>query len=245
MTASARYRGALIDLWGTLVPAGSRSARAPHLHAMAERLGVDPPLFESDWAESLGDRCVGALGPVEETVRRLAQRQGREPTAEAIAEAVEIRLAFSRPALAAEECVLDSLDALRAAGLELAVVSDCTDETVRLWPTTALASRFRATVFSSETGFCKPDPRSYRRAMQGLGLPSNECAYVGDGGSGELTGAERVGLDAFLYRAPGQRAEPEYRFLPDTEWQGPVLGDLRDLLAVRATAPRPKRTAVR
>ncbi len=227
---SSAFEGLLVDLFGTLVPAGPQEDRARHLHEMARLLGVNPVRFERDWAESLVERCCGQLGSLEETVRRIAGRQGIEPTFDDVRQATKIRLAFARSHLEACGPVLPELDALRAAGVRLAVVSDTSEETPRLWPSTALSHRFEATVFSCEEGFCKPDPRMYHRALRRLDLPAERCAFVGDGGSHELTGATTVGLTAFLYNFPGASASAAARYDPDTEWTGPPLPNLRNLL---------------
>lgn len=224
------YRGVLIDLWGTLVPTGASANRGAHLRSMAESLGVEPTQFARDWTASLPERCVGALGPLEETIRRLALRQGRSPSDEALRRARDLRLEFAREALAAGAPMLPALDALRAHGLRLALVSDATEDTARAWPSTPLGSRFEAAVFSSDNGFCKPDPRAYRRALARLGLRPEQCAYVGDGGSRELTGARSVGLTAYLFRNPAQREHPEYRLDPEPAWSGPRIRALTDLL---------------
>ena len=227
------FQGVLVDLFGTLVPALSRQARNPHLLEMGEVLGLDPVSFAADWGESFRDRVVGQLGSLEETVRRISARQGLAPSADGVRRAVGIRLAFSRSLLDSCRPVLPALDALRSAGLRLAVVSDTSAETPRLWSSSPLRSRFDATVFSCETGFCKPDPRMYLLALERIGLPADRCAFVGDGGSHELTGATAVGLSAFLYRFPNEGTDPDPRYDPDTNWNAPPLRDLRDLLAPR------------
>ncbi|MCI4346135.1 MAG: HAD-IA family hydrolase [Thermoplasmata archaeon] len=206
---------------------------------MARVLGVDANTFERDWASSLGDRCIGALGSLEETVRQIGERQGLAVSEDSVRKAVDIRLEQSRSSLEASGPVLPALDALLEGGMHLAVVSDTTEETPRLWSSTPLGSRFEATVFSCVTGFCKPDPRMYHLALRGLGLTPDECVYVGDGGSHELTGATASGIDAFLFRFPGQPKEPEYRYLPDTGWTGPALRDLRELLALKLAGRGP------
>jgi putative hydrolase of the HAD superfamily len=199
---------------------------------MARTLQVDPVVFERDWAECFGPRVSGELGSLEETIRRVAERQGMEPSSDRVEQALQIRLSFTRRHLEACGPVLPELDALRDAGVRLAVVSDASEEAPRLWPSTALGRRFEATVFSCEEGFCKPDPRMYHLALERLGLPAERCAFVGDGGSNELTGATAVGLAAFLYRFPGDRGNPDSRYLPDTEWKGQPLSSLRDLLTM-------------
>ena len=65
-------------------------------------------------------------------------------------------------------------------------------------------------MLSYDVRLAKPDPRIYEMAVEGLGVAAEECLYVGDGTSNELTGASRVGMTAVLMRAPhdqgGRRA---------------------------------------
>ena len=229
-TARVPFAGVLLDLYGTLVPAAPHVECAPHLHEMAGILGADPVVFERDWSGSFGDRVSGRLGSLEETIRRIAGRQGADPSREAVSQALDVRLAFSSIQL--ESClpVLPGLDALRAAGVRLAVVSDCSEEAALLWRACPLAARIEATVFSCQHGFCKPDRRMYLRALERLGLRPEQCAFVGDGGSRELTGAEAVGIIAFRYRFPEESSGPDLRYDPDTEWRGVTLQDLGELL---------------
>jgi len=51
-------------------------------------------------------------------------------------------------------------------------------------------------VLSYETGMQKPDSRIYQTAVKLLGVVSDECVFVGDGGSSELEGAKAVGMRA-------------------------------------------------
>ena len=55
---------------------------------------------------------------------------------------------------------------------------------------------FDAAMISYEQGISKPDPEIYRRAIQSLNVTPQECLYVGDGGSHELTGARELGMQA-------------------------------------------------
>lgn len=233
MRGTEAFQGVLVDLYGTLVPTLPQRTRIPPLLEMGSVLGVDPVIFARDWGDSVHERMVGQLGSVEETIVRISRRQGVEPPADRVQNALRIRLAFSRSILDSCRPVLPAVDALRAAGIRLAVVSDTSGETPDLWSSTPLGSRFDATVFSCETGFCKPDPRMYHLALRKLGLASERCAFVGDGGSRELTGASSVGLSPFLYCFPDESSDPDTRFDPEVGWGGPVLRDLRELLAPR------------
>ncbi len=226
-----RFDAVLLDLWGTLLPYAEESAREHNLAEMARTLGIDATRFTRDWIGSIGERCLGRLGSLEETIERLSLDLGGHPSSDAVRRALALRLEFSRASHDRAEPVLPALDALRAAGFRLAIVSDSTEETVRLWPQTRLAARFETVVFSFVEGVCKPDPRMYSRALERLGLPPARCIYVGDGGSRELTGAEAMGLTAFKYRYPDAHRDAP-RFDEDTRWTGTSLKDLRELLAL-------------
>lgn len=226
------FSGVLLDLFGTLVPAAPRRDRAVHLHEMARILDVDPLVFEKDWSGSFRERVKGQLGSLEETIRRIAARQGATPSADALGRALEVRLAFTKSVLDSCGPVLPGLDALRDAGVRLAVVSDASEEPSLLWRSCVLGQRIETTVFSCQEGFCKPDPRMYLLALAKLHLRAEQCAFVGDGGSHELTGARVLGIVAFLFRFPEDLSGADPRYDPDVDWSGASLRDLRELLRI-------------
>ena len=223
------FGGILFDLFGTLIPTGVQSKRLRSLREMGELLGVDPEPFAQRWLACFDARVRGTMGSIEETVGQLARSLGGRPDPAAVARAVALRLDFTRGLLRSTDSVLSALDDLRHDGVRLALVSDTSEETVRVWPETALASRFEATVFSCVEGIRKPDPRIYYRALERLGLPATACAYVGDGGSHELSGARAVGLSPFQFRFPGESDDVAYRVDFDVDWTGPRLVELSEL----------------
>jgi len=88
---------------------------------------------------------------------------------------------------------LEVLDALRADGHRLALISNATSDTAEAWPGSPLAARFDAVVFSCDVGLAKP-PAIYRAAADRLGADPATCVFVGDGADGELPGAAAVGM---------------------------------------------------
>jgi putative hydrolase of the HAD superfamily len=236
-TAHRSFDAVLVDLWGTLLPYADENEREQNLAEMARILGVEPDPFVEAWIGSISERCLGSLGSLEDTVRRFALAQGVRASADEVERAVRCRLEFARLTLDESGPVLGAVDALRRAGLRLAIVSDSTEETVRLWPQTRLSPRFEHAVFSFTERTCKPDPRMYLRALGALDLTPSRVAYVGDGGSRELTAAEGVGLTAFKYRFPDAKQDVP-RFDEDVHWRGPRLADLSELVPF---APRPRR----
>jgi putative hydrolase of the HAD superfamily len=122
------------------------------------------------------------------------------------------------------------LRALRARGLRTAVVSDCWYELPLLLPHLPVSDLLDARVFSIEVGECKPHPSMYLTACRRLGVAPDECLYVGDGGSRELTGARALGMRAIRLAAPD--LGEHLSFAPDRAFDGPSVTSLSALVPV-------------
>ncbi|HEX3649429.1 MAG TPA: HAD family hydrolase [Pseudonocardiaceae bacterium] len=219
-------RAVVFDYFGTLTPSMAKIITPDERVAMATVLGVDAGELDLAWEQSFVDRFTGRTGDLQATLRLMAGRLGGEPTAADIAEAAGIRtLAYRRSAQPRPE-TLTVLDTLRERGFRLAVVSDCSDELPEMWPDLPLAARIDTTVFSSQVGRRKPDPLLYRLACEGVGVAAGDCVYVGDGGSGELTGASRFGMRAILMA--DEHWGSGHRYDADV-WHGEVIHSLTDL----------------
>jgi putative hydrolase of the HAD superfamily len=116
--------------------------------------------------------------------------------------------------------ILETLDELRRAGIRLGLVSNCSPETVTLWPGQPLAPRLDAVGFSCVIGAAKPDPTIFLKVCSDLGVAPATCMFVGDGGSDELTAATALGMRAIRTR---QFADN------DPGWTGEEITDLRQL----------------
>lgn len=72
------------------------------------------------------------------------------------------------------------LERLRAHGIRMAIVSDNWPTLEGLYEDLGLHEFFELFVISEVLGCRKPDPRMYRTASDGLGLPPHECLFVDD-----------------------------------------------------------------
>jgi putative hydrolase of the HAD superfamily len=116
---------------------------------------------------------------------------------------------------------------LRARGLKIGVLSDCTNEVPILWPASVYASLVDAAVFSSVLGVRKPDQRTYAAVLTELRVRPDDCLYVGDGGSSELSGARKAGLRPILLDVAG---EDHFRYDHELDWNGESVASLADVL---------------
>ncbi len=226
----------LFDLWGTLVAGIPASLRDAVAYEMAADLGVDAAAFAAAYRDSYRERFLGLTGDLEETVKLLAGRCGGSPAPLAVRRAAGRRIGLTAGLLVSDAGALATLDALRARGFLLGLVSDSSVETPPLWASSPLAPRIDAVAFSCELGARKPDPRLFQHVLDALACDAAECAYVGDGGGGELTATARLGMLAIRIRPPG--GAPTDRYDDDSGFAGAEVAALPELLELPWAAAR-------
>jgi HAD superfamily hydrolase (TIGR01509 family) len=111
------------------------------------------------------------------------------------------------------------LEALRARGLKLGLVSNAFDPGWLLHRDLrhmGLEERLDFSVFSSEVGLRKPHPAIFERALETLGVEPENALFVGDRLFEDIRGAAELGMttvQALWYRADEHPdgAEPDYQ----------------------------------
>jgi putative hydrolase of the HAD superfamily len=91
-----------------------------------------------------------------------------------------------------------SLERLRDAGFELAVVSNSEGTIEQMLVEIGLRDLLCAVVDSSVVGFTKPDPRIFAVALERLGVAPGEALMIGDSPSADVDGAHAAGIRAAL-----------------------------------------------
>ena len=127
------------------------------------------------------------------------------------------------------------LEALRARGLRLALVSNTASPEWLLLPVLerqGLVDRVDAVVLSSEVGKRKPHPAIFERALDELGAGPDEALFVGDRLDTDIVGASRAGMttvQALWFRADDVAVDAEPDFQAFTQMD--VLNVVDRLLA--------------
>ncbi|HZC25649.1 MAG TPA: HAD family hydrolase [Actinopolymorphaceae bacterium] len=196
-----RSRAVVFDLYETLVTefeSGWQPQPAP-----AERLGIQPEIFDRVWRARKADRMTRTVD-YRDVLREACEAAGAVPPASVepiIATLYAERLdTKAGPLLDVERPVLDALRVLRDMGYKLALVSNCSVEEVAAWERSPLAPMFDDVLFSYRVGIAKPAGAIYVEACARLQVLPEHCAYVGDGGSDELAGAALAGMTAYCAR---------------------------------------------
>ncbi len=94
--------------------------------------------------------------------------------------------------------VLPALEALRALGLPLGVLSNFGANLCEVLERFDLLRFFEFVVISAEVGLAKPDPRIFEIVVEKAGVPRQRLLYVGDHVGDDIEGATGAGLDAVL-----------------------------------------------
>lgn len=149
----------------------------------------------------------------EDLVRQAALAKGLDPT---VADALEANWE-SLPIWSGAQAALDQL----AGKTRLAVVTNCSTRLGRL-AAARLRTNWDVVVTAEEAGFYKPDPRPYRMALDMLGVPATDAAFVAGSGY-DLIGTSAVGLRTYWHNRVGL-ARPEGA--PSAERESGHLDDL-------------------
>jgi len=225
------YDAVIFDLFGTLVDVASKEAYRSWHHDLAAVLGVPGDAFHEAWVAAWPARYAGDLATIEACIEHACRAAGREPDPGAVREATRLRIEGVRRWLVPRPGAVEVLRRLRRAALKTGLISDCDAGIARVWPETALAPFVDAAVFSCVAKVRKPDPRIYHQACERLGVGPGRCLYVGDGGSRELSGATRVGMNAVLIRVPYEDGDAVHR-VDGEEWDGRRISSLHEVLGL-------------
>ncbi|MEU9505226.1 HAD family hydrolase [Micromonospora sp. NPDC048170] len=228
------FQAVLFDFFGTL----SRSVQRGAAHrSTAELLGCPPSTLVDVLDRTFYERACGQLGSAEATLRWVCEQAGVRPSDDAVRAAVASRHRAVRADTRLRDEAVPTLTALRQLGLRTGVISDCTHELPAFLPQLPIDPLLDVRVFSVQVGRCKPDPALYQAACRRLDLAPADCLYVGDGGSQELTGAERAGMTAVRLAAPDLAGHLVFNL--DAAWIGPALRSLDEVVDLVRTATVP------
>lgn len=212
MTRPAGATTAVVfDYFGTLqvaVPDADLTAQRGRVGLV---LGAAPNAFAAAFSAAYDARFRGQTGDLARTLTDIARSVGADPTPSQVEQAVRLRLALEwTNAARVRAGAPELLHQLRASGLRIGVVSDCSHELAAHWDQLPLAPLVDSVVLSFVEGVRKPDPHMYAAICARLPAAPEDCLYVGDGGSHELTGAAAAGMRTVRLRCADHLAHTTY-----------------------------------
>ena len=124
----------------------------------------------------------------------------------------------------------DAIDALKALGVKLALVTNGAADIQRAKVERfALTHRFDHIQIEGEHGFGKPEERAYLHAMQALGVSAPETWMIGDNLEWEIEVPQRLGIYAIWIDAHGEGLPAGTSIKPDR-----IIRSLTELLPDKA-----------
>jgi putative hydrolase of the HAD superfamily len=227
-SSEKKYKAVIFDLFGTIIYNFSLSAYENVLSEMADILKAPRDDFARLWFDTFRERMSGKWDTPRGSIEYICERLNVKATGAEIERTSQARLDFSRNNMIPRPEAVRVISRLKNQGYKIGLISDCSGEIPRTWPDTPFAPLFDVTIFSCEVGMKKPKPEIYLLATKQLGITPQECMYIGDGSSRELTGALRVGMYPVLIRVPGETADSH--FIDREEgWDGPVIESLEEI----------------
>jgi putative hydrolase of the HAD superfamily len=230
-----RYRAVIFDLFGTLADFSFRWHEQV-LSEMAAVLGVPYDAFARVWPETYRLQEHGMFATIEAVLEHICDEAHVQAEAPRIAMAGQMYLDFQRRTLTPRPDALHVLARLQASGHKVGLITNCPAVVETLWSETPFAALIDVAIFSCGVGIRKPSPEIYQLACRQLGEIPQECLYIGDGGSRELSGASKVGMDAALIRVLDEDPE-DARRLGREEWGGSTISSLPEVLELVRRQP--------
>jgi putative hydrolase of the HAD superfamily len=224
-----RYKAVIFDLFGTLVDNFTVPEYQRVLAEMSAVLKAPTDRFSQLWRDTFRLRTNGTHRTHQDSIRYICRELGLTVTEGQVEEAAALRLAYTIKALKPRPQAVPVIKKLKSMGYKVGLISDCSPETPAAWSQTLFRGLFDVTVFSCKAGMKKPDPRIYRLATEGLKVKPEDCLYIGDGSSQELTGARQAGMTPVLIRVPDEPADTHF-IDREENWEGPVIASLGEVL---------------
>jgi putative hydrolase of the HAD superfamily len=221
-----KYKAVIFDLYGTLVPTFSENKYRALVMQTALALGAPPEPFWDLWAASFNDSFLGIIPDSTAKIIYVCEKLGITIEQDKITEQSQLLFHHESLAMVPRPEAVGVLSALKQRDHKIGLISDCVSETITYWENTTLKPFFDTTVFSCAVGVKKPDPRIYRIATERLKVKPQDCLYIGDGSSRELTGAFKAGMNPVKIRVPD---EIPY-FLDEDDWHGATISSLNEVL---------------
>jgi len=147
-------------------------------------------------ASSMGDFMRGRISETDYW-QRLRQQHG-------LTIPVNISEAFQRwRGLQANSAMLELVDTVKAAGLQVALLTNVIEPTYNVLQRAGYYDRFDVVVASCKLGLAKPDLALYRRALALLETTAEQSIFIDDKAA-NLQPAQALGMTTILATSPAQ-----------------------------------------
>lgn len=187
-------KAVIFDLFETLITEWGHKKYTKK--EMCADLGIDRSHFDFFWEEKEQERYLGTIN-FENSIIYACEKCGVSVDPITLSDITDKRIKTKSACFNhIHPDVFQLLKTIRASGKKTAVVSNCSAEEVNGIENAEISQYIDEMVLSYKVQMKKPDSCIYREAAKRLCVDPEECIFVGDGGSNELTGAREAGMKA-------------------------------------------------
>lgn len=187
-----KYKAVIFDLFETLITEWGHEKYTKS--EMCSDLGISRAEFDIYWNEKEYERYLGKIS-FTDSVKYVCEKCGRNIDYMVLSDITDKRIKTKSVCFEyVNPDVYRLLNDLKTMKLKLAIISNCSSEEVKVIKQSEMYRYFERVLLSYEVKMKKPDRLIYEKAADLLGVASDECIFVGDGGSNELEGAKLAGL---------------------------------------------------
>ncbi len=226
-----KYKAVIFDLGGTLIHNFPIREGIKVLEQVASVFSVSSDGFIKLFHSTYNDGILGVLKNTGANIEYICEKLGIHPVNTQTKLATQILFDYVKRSMIPLPDATEVLSHLKSSGYEIGLITNCTDDVVKVWQNMPFTPLFDITVFSCIVGVKKPDPRIYQLATEQLRVEPQSCLYIGNGDNQELTGAAQVGMYPVLIYIPDEDNTDVHR--PDNEadnWDGPAISSLKEVL---------------
>jgi len=215
----------IFDLFHTLTDLESKWASLP---TTSEFLQVDTKKWNELLHYKTRDRLCGIEKDEFKIIANMARKLNPNISDRKIFEAVNLRKErFRQSLIKIPEINISVLKKLKSENYKLVLISNADVMEKAGWNDSPLLGIFDVEIFSCDVGFMKPEKEIYELACRLINSKTEECIFIGDGGSDELRGAQNVGMKTIFIRGIMEElwsdkiderrksADYEIKFLPE------------------------------
>jgi FMN phosphatase YigB (HAD superfamily) len=214
----APLKALLIDVGGTLVDDATWIERAEYEALMISRLdeafGVRHPWFEhvATYRFVEAEPLTWEQRTLEVVAASLAE-QGYRASADDLERICRACAAPLSQVVKLSSGALQAVRVIHGTGVRMAVCSNTLwrndADSRRDWEELGFGDYFDMYVTSHDTGFAKPHPAMFERALAALEVRPSEAAMIGDRPELDLAGARSAGLRSIWMRPPDFDGDPD------------------------------------
>lgn len=185
------FSGVIFDMHGTLV---YEDPDVPtQWRIMAQQLGVDREAFTEAFNKDINSVMTGMIS-AHSRYKEVLETLGLDAKPDQVHHFAAMELQLRQQAVKLYPGALDVLKTLRAGGLRLGLLTNCTPLWAEILSHLGLLDVFHGVLLSCDRGMAKPDKHFFYSALEKIGTTAEETVYVGDGGDNELETATEIGM---------------------------------------------------